>query len=423
MSVVEDMMWMQRALELARRGGRTSPNPQVGCVVVSARGEVLSEGYHRGPGTDHAEVDALTRLGAAARGATLYVNLEPCNHQGRTPPCAPAVIAAGVKRVVIGALDPVPGHGGGARRIARAGIEVTRGVLEQDCVEANRGFFLWGRARRPWFTLKAAMTLDGRIATARGQSQWITGPAARAEVHALRASHDAVLVGIGTARADDPRLTVRDAPGTSPLRVVLDSDLRLSPKAAMLRDGGKTLVIGGAKAPARRQRALIAAGAEVLIVRRDRAGHVALPAVARALGERGVTSVLVEGGGEIFAACLAAELVDELVLHVGGLALGGRRGGPSWLGGREVARLAAAKRFGFRELRPTDDGDAILTLRRAAPKKKRMARPKAKTTPKRPTTPKPRAKAKTKPKRPTKPKPKRSTKTKPPTTRRPRRRA
>ena len=374
MTAVDDLMWMQRALELARRGGRTSPNPQVGCVVVSARGVVLAEGHHRGPGTAHAEVDALARLGGAAKGATLYVNLEPCNHHGRTPPCAPAVIAAGVARVVIGALDPVPGHGGGARRIARAGIAVTRGVLEEDCVAQNRGFFTWARARRPWFTLKAAMTLDGRIATARGQSKWITGPSARAEVHALRAGHDAVLVGIGTARADDPRLTVRDAPGSDPLRVVLDSELRLPPTAAMLREGGRTLVIGGVGAPARRQRALVAAGAQVWTVRRDRAGHVALPAVARALADAGVTSVLVEGGGEIFAACVAAELVDELQLHIGAIALGGRRGGPSWLGGREVPRLAAAKRFVFETLRPTEDGDAIVTLRRAAPVKKKPKR-------------------------------------------------
>ncbi|MBP6848438.1 MAG: bifunctional diaminohydroxyphosphoribosylaminopyrimidine deaminase/5-amino-6-(5-phosphoribosylamino)uracil reductase RibD, partial [Kofleriaceae bacterium] len=230
-----DQRHLARCLALAARGGRTSPNPQVGCVIVSARGKVLAEGWHRGPGTAHAEADALAKLGGRApRGATLYVNLEPCNHHGRTPPCAPAVIASGVARVVIGVRDPIPGHGGGARRIARAGIAVTTGVLADACRAHNRGFFTWGERGRPWFTLKAATTLDGRIATAAGESKWITGPAARAEVHALRAAHDAVLVGVGTVRADDPRLTVRDAVGPEPIRVIVDSRLPTPAPAACL---------------------------------------------------------------------------------------------------------------------------------------------------------------------------------------------
>lgn len=356
-----DERWLRRCLALAARGGRTAPNPQVGCVIVSPRGDVLAEGWHRGPGTPHAEADALGKLGGRAPGATLYVNLEPCDHHGRTPPCAPAVIAAGVARVVIGALDPIRGHGGGARRIARAGIAVARGVLEAECEAANRGFFTWARLGRPWITLKAATTLDGRIATSRGESRWITGPAARAEVHALRAAHDAVIVGIGTVRADDPRLTVRDATGADPIRVVVDSRLRTPPTAALLAPGARAIVAGLASAPAARRRRLAAAGAEVWsLPARDR--RVDLTALTRALAAAGVTSALVEGGGELHAAFLAAGLVDEIVLHVAPIVLGGRRGGPTWVGGREVARLADATRFAIHATRAAG-GDLIVTLR------------------------------------------------------------
>jgi len=363
-----DARWMARAVELARRGGRTSPNPQVGCVIVGAGGKVLAEGWHRGPGSPHAEADALAKLGGRARGATLYVNLEPCNHQGRTPPCAPAVIASGVRRVVIGALDPIPGHGGGARRIARAKITVTTGVLAEVCRAHNRGFFTWGERGRPWFTLKAATTLDGRIATAGGESRWITGPAARAEVHALRAAHDAVLVGIGTVRADDPRLTVRDAPGRDPIRVIVDSRLRTPATAACLAPGARTIVAGRAPLAPGRVRALTAAGAEVWSLPASADGHVDLGALAGALAAAGVTSVLVEGGGAIHAGLIAAGLCDELVLHVAPIALGGRRGGPAWLGGAEVARLADAHRFRPIASRVTADGDTLLTFAPVAAK-------------------------------------------------------
>lgn len=361
--MTDDARWMARCLELATRGGRTSPNPQVGCVIVSARGKVLAEGWHRGPDTLHAEADAIAKLTGKPRGATLYVNLEPCNHQGRTPPCAPAVIASGMARVVIGALDPIRGHGGGARRIARAGVAVTRGVLEQECLAHNRAFFTWARARRPWITLKAAMTLDGRIATSSGESKWITGPAARAEVHRLRAEHDAVVVGIGTVVADDPRLNVRDASGRDPVRVVVDSRLRTPITAALLGPGGKTIVAGLATAPATRRRALTAAGAEVWSLARGDDGRVDIVALVKALAGAGLTSALVEGGGEVHAGFLAAGVVDEIILHVAPIVLGGRRGGPAWVGGREVARLADAHRFAITSTRLLGD-DLILALGR-----------------------------------------------------------
>lgn len=360
-----DARWMQRCLELAARGGRTSPNPQVGCVIVSKAGKVLAEGWHRGPHTPHAEADALAKLrGKAAKGATMYVNLEPCNHHGRTPPCAPAVIASGVARVVIGAMDPVPGHGGGAARIAKAKIAVTRGVLAPACEELNRGFFTWARAGRPWFTLKAAMTLDGRIATASGESKWITGPAARAAVHALRARHDAVLVGIGTVLADDPSLTVRDAPGADPVRVVLDSRLRTPPTAKMLSTGdARVLIACGAGVPAIRRSRLEKAGAIVLPLPLGPRGNVDLDALGKTLAGQGVTSVLVEGGGEVHAAFLAAGLADELELHVAPRILGGgQHGGPAWVGGDEVARLDLAHRFTIRSAQFAGP-DLLLTLR------------------------------------------------------------
>jgi diaminohydroxyphosphoribosylaminopyrimidine deaminase/5-amino-6-(5-phosphoribosylamino)uracil reductase len=354
---------MQRALELAARGGRTSPNPQVGCVIVGKGGKVLAEGWHRGPGTKHGEADALAKLKGKAKGATMYVNLEPCNHQGRTPPCAPAVIASGVARVVIGAMDPVPGHGGGAARIAKAGITVARGVLGPACEEHNRGFFTWAREGRPWFTLKAATTLDGRIATSKGESQWITGKAARTRVHALRAMHDAVLVGIGTVLADDPKLTVRHVDGSDPIRVVLDSRLRTPPGAAIFTRAPGVIVACAEGVPAIRSRRLESAGATVLVFPKTRDGGIDLVALGVALAGKGITSCLVEGGGEIHGSFLAAGLVDELELHLAPKVLGGGRdGGPIWVSGDEVGRLDQAHRFGIRAAQFAGD-DLLLTLR------------------------------------------------------------
>jgi pyrimidine deaminase RibD-like protein len=201
---------MERCLDLAEAyRGRTSPNPMVGCVIVDRAGKVIAEGAHRGPGTHHAEVVALRKLKGKAPGATLYVNLEPCNHHGRTPPCAPVVRDAGVARVVIGLADPIAEHAGGIALLRRARIKVKTGVLADECARVNRAFLSWAERRRPMYTLKAAITLDGKIATISGQSKWLTGPLARADVMRLRDQHDAVMVGIGTVLADDPWLTAR----------------------------------------------------------------------------------------------------------------------------------------------------------------------------------------------------------------------
>lgn len=342
-----DARFMARALELAEKyRGRTAPNPIVGCVIVNARGEIIAEGAHRGPGTKHGEIAALAKLGYKAPGATLYVNLEPCTHQGRTPPCLPVVRASGVARVVIGSEDPVPGHGGGIEALRRAGISVSR-VMVDECDAANRPFLTWAMYQRPAFTLKAAITLDGKIATTKGQSKWITGEAARADVHHLRGTHDAVLVGVGTVLADDPWLTSRIRGARDPMRIVLDSTLRTPADAHLLpkRRGPRTIIATTHDAPAAKERALVKAGAEVWRYPARRNGHVPLDRLVRDLGDQHITSVLVEGGGDVHASFLQAGYADEVIIYVAPKIVGGPA--PSWVGGKGIATLAAAHRLEF----------------------------------------------------------------------------
>jgi diaminohydroxyphosphoribosylaminopyrimidine deaminase/5-amino-6-(5-phosphoribosylamino)uracil reductase len=357
---------MRRCLALARRAeGRTAPNPIVGCVIVGRRGEVLAEGWHRKAGAAHGEADALAKLGGRARGATLYVNLEPCDHQGRTPPCAPAVIAAGVRRVVIGALDPVPGHGGGAKRIARAGIAVTTGVLAEACEDANRPFFTVAGQGRPHVILKAGATLDGRVATHTGESRWITGEAARADGHRLRDRCDAILVGVGTVLADDPQLTARGVRGgRDPIRVVVDSALRTPPGAKLLAPGARRIVATTPRAAATRRRRLELAGAELWELPGPD-GRVDVAALCRRLAAEGVMALLVEGGPSVHASFLAAGVADELRLYVAPRVLGGhgRHAGPSWVGGVGAAHLRDAHGFAFAA--PRKLGDDLLLVARA----------------------------------------------------------
>jgi len=368
LSIDADLAHMARCLELAEvYRGRTSPNPIVGCVIVDRAGRVIAEGAHRGPGTDHAEVDALRKLGGKAPGATLYVNLEPCNHHGRTPPCAPVVRDAGVARVVVGLDDPIEDHGGGIALLRRARIKVSRGVLAEDCARANRPFLTWAWFHRPAFTLKAAITLDGKIATVAGRSKWITGQAARDDVMRLRDTHDAVLVGIGTVQADDPWLTARRQGGRNPIRVVVDSRLRTPPTANVLagRLGPRTIVACGHDAPAAREAALVARGAEVWRLPTHRNGRVDLRALAHKLGSAGVTSVLVEGGGEIHAYMIEHDLADELVIYIAPKVVGGPA--KSWVGGKGLASVAAAHRFVVEGEPVRLDGDLRLTLVPAPP--------------------------------------------------------
>ncbi|WP_139234538.1 bifunctional diaminohydroxyphosphoribosylaminopyrimidine deaminase/5-amino-6-(5-phosphoribosylamino)uracil reductase RibD [Alicyclobacillus macrosporangiidus] len=345
--VTEDERYMQLAIQVAELGrGQTSPNPLVGAVIVRD-GEVVGQGAHLKAGGPHAEVHALRMAGERARGATAYVTLEPCNHHGRTPPCTEALLAAGVRRVVVAVEDPDPRvQGSGIRRLRAADVEVTVGVLADAARRQNEAFLHAARLRRPFVVLKLASTLDGRIAAATGHSQWVTGPAAREQVQALRRRYSAVAVGIGTALADDPRLTVRPAgvPAEAvrqPLRVVFDSRLRLSPDAAMLREPGKTVIYttqAGLASVEGRDEAL-AARAEVVAVAADAEGRVDPAAALADLFTRGIDSVLVEGGGALAGGLLGRRLVDKVVWFAAPKILGG---GIPAVGGLAPAHMGEA---------------------------------------------------------------------------------
>ncbi len=309
---------MKAALGLARRGlGSVAPNPAVGCVLVR-EGRVVGRGWTQPGGRPHAEAEALGRAGKAARGATAYVSLEPCAHHGETPPCADALAGAGIARLVVAVEDPDPQvRGRGLTRLRDAGAEVVCGVCEDEAAALNAGFFLRVGEGRPLIALKTATTLDGRIATRGGESRWITGEAARARAHGLRASHDAVMVGIGTALADDPMLDCR-LPGLarrSPLRIVVDSRARLPLTSRLVKTAGEppTWLVTLPGAAAKRRAAYDEAGVEVIEVEADGDGNLDLAAAARTLGDRGLTRVLVEGGGRLAAGLLRARLVDRLL--------------------------------------------------------------------------------------------------------------
>lgn len=341
---------MTLALRLAAKGqGTTSPNPMVGAVVVK-QGRIVGQGFHLRPGTPHAEILALQRAGTQARGATLYVTLEPCCHlKKRTPPCVPEVLRSGVRRVVIAMPDPNPAvKGKGTAALRRTGLSVMVGVARSEAENLNKAYCHWMKTGRPYVTLKAGMTLDGQLATASGESQWMTGKKSREEVHRLRGEVDAVLVGLGTVLADDPSLTARAGSALNklasrqPLRIVLDSRLRTPLKAKVLasQDKAKTMIATTIAAPAVRRSALQKKGIEVLIVPAVD-GQVSLPALFKELGRRGITSLLLEGGGEVNAAMLKAKLVDHVRLYMAPLLLGGQNA-KGLIGGKSPARLANA---------------------------------------------------------------------------------
>ncbi len=342
---------MRAALALARRSlGRTWPNPAVGCVMVRD-GQVLARGRTRDGGRPHAEADAIAQAAQAGQsltGATAYVTLEPCSHHGRTPPCADALVAAGVERVVSALEDPDPRvKGQGHARLRAAGIAVEIGEGAADAAEINAGFLLRVREGRPLFHLKMAGSLDGRIATAAGESKWITGEAARRDGHRLRATHDAILVGAATAEADDPELTCR-LPGLgarSPVRIVLDTKARLPSRSRLAASARVTPVwlVCTKSAPADRRAALNDLGVEIVEVDGGSDGRIDVSAAAQALGARGLTRVLVEGGGEVAASLLKAGVVDAISSYRAGLVLGAD--GRSAVGGLDFARLGSAPRF------------------------------------------------------------------------------
>lgn len=342
-----DAGWMRTALGLGRRAlGRSWPNPAVGCVLV-ADGIVVGQGWTQPGGRPHAEAVALAQAGARARGATAYVTLEPCNHIGKTPPCTAALIAAGVARVVVAIGDPDRRvNGAGLEALRRAGIGVETGCLAAEATALNRGFLTRITEGRPMLTLKLATSLDGRIATATGDSRWITGPEARAEVHLLRAQSDAVLVGGGTARHDDPKLDVRGLglDSVRPVRLVVSKGLDLPPGGHLARTAREAplWLCHGAGADPGRRADWTARGAE-LIEAPTAEGGLDLAALLRQLGARGLTRVLCEGGGRLAAALLAADLVDELVTYAAGLMLGAE--GVPAVGALGIAALKDALRF------------------------------------------------------------------------------
>jgi diaminohydroxyphosphoribosylaminopyrimidine deaminase/5-amino-6-(5-phosphoribosylamino)uracil reductase len=365
-----DERWMKRALRLAARGaGRTSPNPMVGAVIV-AGGRLVGEGHHKQVGGPHAEVWALRQAGDAARGATMYVTLEPCSHYGRTPPCTDAIIAAGIGKVVAALLDPNPEvNGRGVQLLRDAGIQVEVGLLEHEARELNAAYLKHTTTGLPLVSLKAAMSLDGKIATRTGESKWITGERARRFGHKLRAAHDAVMVGIGTVLTDDPRLNVRvgrrlreacaggvhpsaslragearSRAGRGPLRLVVDSAARTPPEAAVLRADERSPVIAvTGSAPEERVDALRRAGATVWTL--PAVGErVDLAALLRRLGEEQVQSLLIEGGGTLASAALAAGLVDRVYFLLAPLIIGGAAA-PTPVDGEGVARLSETWRI------------------------------------------------------------------------------
>jgi diaminohydroxyphosphoribosylaminopyrimidine deaminase/5-amino-6-(5-phosphoribosylamino)uracil reductase len=319
----KDVYWMQRALSLARKGaGQVHPNPLVGSVLVRGN-RVVAEGYHHAYGHDHAEIDAIKRAGARARGATLYVNLEPCAHWGRTPPCMIAVVASGIRRVVAAMRDPNPKVAGkGFAFLKQHKIKITRGVLEGEAQALNQDFVVRVSENRPFVTLKAAVSLDGKIATARGESEWITGSEARALGHRLRAQSDAIAVGIETVLKDNPSLTAHGK-GRNPIRLIFDSRLRMPLKARVLDKQSPTWVLTTAKASRSKRRALERRGISVYTVAADSLGHVSLAEAAKLLAREGVTRMLVEGGGTLTAAFLEHRLADEAIWFIAPKIIGG----------------------------------------------------------------------------------------------------
>lgn len=335
-----DKRHMRTALRLALKGaGRTSPNPMVGAVLVR-NGKVIATGYHQKAGTEHAEIVALKKAGLKARGATLYLNLEPCDHQGRTPPCASCLIASGIHRTVVGMVDPNPlVSGRGVRRLRLAGMQVHVGLLESDCRKLNEAFIKYITQQAPFVILKLAASLDGKIATSSGDSKWITESAARSYVHSLRNQVDALIVGIETVLSDNPRLTCRLPGGRNPWRVILDSRLRIPLTSRLLhqRDPEKTIIVAGSGAPSKKVKALRDLRAQVWILS-SRKGVIPWSSLLKRFGEMGWLSVMIEGGGHTASRALRERAVDKVLFFYAPKIIGGE--------GRNMIQS-----LGFREVR------------------------------------------------------------------------
>jgi len=357
-TMLDDEKWMKRVLRLAEKGrGRTSPNPMVGGVLVK-NDRVVGEGYHAKAGEDHAEIIALRKAGDEARGATLYLNLEPCTHYGKTPPCAPAVIRAGVKKVVIGMEDPNPlVKRQGIEDLKAAGLEVEMGILEKECRKLNEAFCKYILKKEPFIILKVAATLDGKIATRDGDSKWISGEASRRFVHRLRNQVDGVIVGIGTVLKDDPMLTARVRGGRDPYRIILDSRLRILERVKVTEiSPSKTIIATTEAAPKDKIERLEKKKVRVLVLD-SKEGRVNLKTCLSKLGEMEMMSLLVEGGSQVNGAFLDEELIDKLLLFLSPKLIGDSQA-LGIFGGKGVTNLKEA--IVLRELRTKRIGEDIL---------------------------------------------------------------
>jgi diaminohydroxyphosphoribosylaminopyrimidine deaminase/5-amino-6-(5-phosphoribosylamino)uracil reductase len=352
--------FMRIALEEAAKGlGRTSPNPVVGAVLVKG-GRIIARGYHKKAGTAHAEVVALEAAGAKARGADLYTTLEPCDHYGRTPPCSMAVLEAGVRRVICGSSDPNPKvNGKGVARLRRGGVEVLTGVLREEADALNRPFFKVIQKGLPYVTLKAAVTLDGKLATVTGDSRWVTGELAREWVHRLRNQVDAIVVGANTVRLDNPKLTTRlpGGVGRDAVRIVVDSRLRLTPKYTVFtqRSAARTVLVTLEDPAGRKARRFTELGVDVWQVR-EKNGRVDLKALLKRVAQEGLNHVLVEGGAELYGSFIRERLADSLALFVAPKLIGAK--GLSWAG--ELGVKAMQDAHAVKDLRFEQLGEDLL---------------------------------------------------------------
>ena len=343
----QDVLFMERAIQIAKRGiGKVSPNPIVGAVLVKSH-KIIGEGAHLRFGGPHAEVNAI--LNAKKKdlaGATLYVSLEPCAHQGKTPPCADLILKKNIRRVVIGARDPNPAVSGrGVRILKQRGVKVLTGVLEREASELNKGYNRWIRTKRPYVIVKAAQSLDGKIATRTGQSRWISGEAARQLGHELRAASGAILVGVNTVLRDNPRLDVRHAANAAqPVKVVLDSALRIRPASRLFSSRVKTPVILAVTKKAPKSKFKRFRGKAEIWVMREKNGRVDLKQVLERLGRRGICQVLIEGGGEVIGDAFLRRIVNEVYFLIAPLVIGGRQAVGS-VGGSGIRKLSDAYRF------------------------------------------------------------------------------
>ncbi len=354
--ILDDNYYMGIAIRLAGRGvGKTCPNPMVGSVIV-ANGKIIGQGYHKRCGDHHAEINAINSTKKNIKGSTFYVTLEPCSHYGRTPPCVDALIQERPERVVVGSLDPNPEvNGKGVKVLRSKGIKVDVGIRESECMQLNEHYFKFIKTGMPYIIVKYAQTLDGRIATKSGDSQWISSEASRKYVHRLRSINRGIMVGAGTVVADNPQLTVRHVRGKNPFRIVVDSKLRIPIRSFVLTDANAhlTIIATRSSAPSWKMAAIKKLGVEVWVVKKERNGRVSLKDLFMKLGKREIMSVLVEGGSEIITSLLKAGLVDKMIIPIAPKIVGK---GLEAIGDLNINKISKSIKFSsFRTMKKGDD--------------------------------------------------------------------